>query len=498
MINQSTYEELCRTYLSPYVQSIVHKYYSNSDSLMDAAQKKFVLHDRVIPLSALAELYAFSDYLKDYHIEASEEELSESGPDFTTTPGTLGAIAEENVEDIIEGDEGESPSLQEIRWWKKFDKAKADFLKRRKKRPESKLEDIKKWLINILKNADGPLTFEELFSKYKEIVLGTFPNESIIRQCIRQTKEIKIIKNKKYLYYLDNGKQNKVFSGSLYKAINNVLHSKSMPFLIDDLVAKVLELRPDSNQKSIKSIISSMLKSHRVFLYNDKYIGLDTIKYDKSFKRTEYETRLTFEEKLQRVKNFVAEHKRLPFTSGAREEVPLGLWLNRISHSTHLTTEQMVSLYAFKKEIDDLGMPQNAEQYSFQQNCIQYRAYVMRNGELVTYSQNERLYRWFAKYSIEHSSLQDIRKKYFDELISFLLNFGYELTISPRLNKTSKAGKRWTNNDLSKLEQMFKRGDDLADIAEQLRRPESAITDRLRKLGLIKWDKEKNEYIKVK
>ena len=89
----------------------------------------------------------------------------------------------------------------------------------------------------------------------------------------------------------------------------------------------------------------------------------------------------------------------------------------------------MKALYNFNQEIDATDITQNAEQFSFRQNCSEYKSMVMRTGALVTYSQNDHLAKWFNKYCAEYSKLQDVRKLYFDELVNFLSAFGYELNL---------------------------------------------------------------------
>ena len=279
-----------------------------------------------------------------------------------------------------------------------------------------------------MRNANTPLSIEDIVAKHNDLHPESPVDKSIIRNCLRDTK-IFINVGKKSLFALKTKASKNIFKGSLYEAVIKALHSKSMPFLMDELVEAVLKLRPDSNQKSVRSIITSMLKSHRVFMYNDKYIGLDTIKYHRSFKKTEYEARETFEEKLKRLMAFIQKNNRLPFTNGPQEETSIAVWFNRISQSTNLTTEQMVAIYNLKKEIDATDMPQNVEQFTFRQNCADYKAVVMRTGKLVPYSRTDSLYRWFTKYCAEYSSLKDVRKVYFDDLVAFLLNFGYELNL---------------------------------------------------------------------
>lgn len=418
MIDQYTYETLSRAFLSPPVLAIVRKYYSSYDSLISAAQEKFnELRDKPFAENIIAELYAFYDYIKDYQPEI--EDKWDNGED---------DLLDEDIdeEENVEEREEERPSWIEARR-QLIEKWKAENEERKQKKQEL-VESVKKELKTILRNAGEPLALEDIVSRYNSLNPDAHIKDSIIRNCLHDTK-VFINVGRKSLFALKNKANKNIFKGSLYDAVIKVLHSKSMPFLMDELVEGVLKLRPDSNQKSARSIITSMLKSHRVFMYNDKYIGLDTIKYHRSFKKTVYEARETFDDKLKRLMAFIRENNRLPFTNGPQEETSIAVWFNRITQSTSLTTEQMVAIYNLKKEIDATDMPQNVEQFTFRQNCSDYKAVVMRTGKLVPYSRTDSLYRWFTKYCAEYSSLKDVRKVYFDDLVAFLSNFGYELNL---------------------------------------------------------------------
>ena len=424
MVDQETYLELCQAFLSPAVLSIVNKYYNSYDALMNAAQNKFEDSiDFVFPENVLAELYAFSDYLKDFQQE--EDNVEEWDSDEETM--------DESTPEIFMSEEEYRAHLEEERLkWKEIRRQQIERWNReneeRKQKRKELINSVKKEIKAILKKSDSPLAFEDIVSQLNSLHPSACPKNSIIMACLQDTKLFVRI-GKKNIFTLKSRGPKEVFRGSLYEAVRKVLHSKSKPFLMDELIDAVLELRPDSNQKSARAIITSMLKAHRIFLFNDQYIGLDTIRYHKSFKQTQYEARQTFEDKLQGVREFVSVNHRLPFTNGPQAESSLAVWFNRIFQNTNLTTEQMMALYNFKQEVDATDIPQNAEQFAFRQNCSEYKSMVMRTGALVTYSQNDHLAKWFNKYCSEYSKLQDVRKLYFDELVNFLSAFGYELNL---------------------------------------------------------------------
>lgn len=433
MIDQETYEDLCRMFLSSTVVTIVKKYFSCYESFICAAQEKFAaLNGHKIPENILAELYAFYDYLKDYQPEVEEqwdigEEDYMDEEDYIDEkePITEEEYLKFEIEKRLRQQEAHRQLVQ--KWRGENEKRKRECEARKQKELEL-IESAKQDVRLILRNAKVPLPIEDIVDKYNDLHPESPIDKSIIKNCLCDTKAF-INVGRKSLYALKTKSTQNIFKGSLYDAVSKVLHSQSKPFLIDDLVAGVLKFRPDSNQKSVRSIITSMLKSHRIFLFNDKYIGLDTIKYHKSFKKTRYEARQTFEEKLQKIKMFVAENNRLPFTNGPLSETSLAVWFNRTTQNTNLTTQQMVAFYNFRQEIEASGIPQNVEQFEFRQNCKEYKSRVMRTGKLISYHEDRMLYTWFKKSCERYSTFNDARKIYFDELIHFLLAFGYELNL---------------------------------------------------------------------
>lgn len=59
---------------------------------------------------------------------------------------------------------------------------------------------------------------------------------------------------------------------------------------------------------------------------------------------------------------------------------------------------------------------------------------------------------------------------------------------------TDRHLKHWLPFEISKLERMFRDGEDYATIAQALRRTENAICGRLKEMNLIYWDKETLSY----
>lgn len=288
---------------------------------------------------------------------------------------------------------------------------------------------IKQVLYNCLAASNKPLSLVELFEAYrKECSDSALTKPQQLKNAIYQSDQIIAIGSKS-LYTIKERLDPQAFQGSLYDCIEKVLIDSGKPLKKDEVTAAALKIRPDSTPKSIRSIIASMLRSDRLKLYNNEYIGLPRKKYGHSFIITEPEYRLTFEERMMQMYDFVAANGRLPFTTGTSEEVSLALWYSRTLKSTSLTTQQMVDLYDFKQAAIEAKIPLIAAHESFQKNCLEFRTIVMRKGQIPRANEHKRLAEWFQRSCKRYSELDDFSKHYFDELVSFLSAFGYKIEL---------------------------------------------------------------------
>lgn len=216
---------------------------------------------------------------------------------------------------------------------------------------------------------------------------------------------------------------------SLYDAVEQVLRKETTPVLMEQLIATVLTLRQDSNTKSIKSIIQSMLKSGKLRLFNENRVGLPQVEYGNDFAETSYNARRSFNEWLSAISQFVSDNGRIPFITGAKEEQKLAIWYQRINKSSDLETKEMVALYNFQQDLSANNIPQTVFQYNMQQHCAEYKAFVMRTGEMVNTKQNKQLNAWFYRSCYKYSTLDPISKLFFNDLLDVLSGFGYAVNL---------------------------------------------------------------------
>ena len=53
-----------------------------------------------------------------------------------------------------------------------------------------------------------------------------------------------------------------------------ILIESDKPIKLDSLIEQVLSMRPDSNFKSVRSVITNRIKSNELIMYIDSYVGL--------------------------------------------------------------------------------------------------------------------------------------------------------------------------------------------------------------------------------
>lgn len=216
---------------------------------------------------------------------------------------------------------------------------------------------------------------------------------------------------------------------SLYEAVELALREETTPILIEPLIAAALAIRQDSTARSIRSVVLSMLKSGRLKQFNEKYVGLPLVEYGNEFIETPYNARMSFEERIAALVKFVSDNGRMPFTIGTKEEQTMAVWYLRIAKSTDLTTNQMIALYQFQQDLSAHNIPQTVFQYNMQQHSAEYKAFVMRTGEMVNATQNKQLYHWFYRSCYRYSTLDSLSKLFFDDLITLLSDFGYTIQL---------------------------------------------------------------------
>ena len=174
-----------------------------------------------------------------------------------------------------------------------------------------------------------------------------------------------------------------------------------------------MEARPDSNEKSVSSVIRQTTSSGELLLFYDDYIGNPNAKYVRDYVLMPQ----NFDEWLKAFKKFVLKNKRYPI-SNLDFEGYLYRWYYRSGQLTDLSAEEIVKFDVLEKEL--AHYPHNTLEYNFLHNCNLYKKFVEGNNRILKESDDIELFKWFYKSSRDYSNYNDNRNKYFSQLLQFL------------------------------------------------------------------------------
>lgn len=268
----------------------------------------------------------------------------------------------------------------------------------------------------ILKEANTRLYRNEIFSRVTEVchkkgIESNITNSLQISSFL--TKDPRIIPIGKSGYW--GLKEWGEMIGSIRELSIKLVKQHRRAIHISDLIRLVMEARPDSNEKSVSSVIRQTTASGELLLFYDDYIGNPNAKYVKDYVLMPQ----TFDEWLKAFKNFVLKNKRYPFCNQDFEGY-LYRWHYRTSQFTDLSAEEIVKFDSLEKEL--AHYPHNTLEYNFLHNCNLYKKFVEGNSRMLKESDDTELFKWFYKSSREYSTYNDNRNKYFSQLLQLLSN----------------------------------------------------------------------------
>ena len=202
-------------------------------------------------------------------------------------------------------------------------------------------------------------------------------------------------------------------NGSIRELAIQFVKKSKEPIHIDDLTKLVMGSRPDSNEKSISSIIRQTTSTGELILFFGDYIGQPNAKYDEDYILMPR----SFDDCLQSFKGFVINNKRFP-AAGQGFEGFLYRWYMKASQLTELTSEEILKIDALEKEL--VHYPHNMTEYNFLHNCNLYKKFVEGNNRTPKKEDDSDLYMWFYITSRNYTSYKDNRNKYFSQLLQYL------------------------------------------------------------------------------
>ena len=284
--------------------------------------------------------------------------------------------------------------------------------------------DISSAIENILEQKGTPMSLGELLESFNQLhPANAIDSMAKFKPYILRNKNI-IPKGKTGIYVLKKWKNH--FTGTLTSYLEHILRSFEEPITLDDLVDFALEEFPNTNKKSIYSLIT-MDKDNRFVIYEGEYIGLtENPVLNFSLKERKIVKRHSFNLRFNDFKEFVTTMKRLPIQTGSDEEQSLARWMaNVLKYSIDSTEEQLLTLHEFLDS--NKALPQNATEYNFKQICDQIKVIVNQTFNLPNLTEHQSEYQWLRKNLGKYASYKDNRKAYFEDLLSYLKDFGFYL-----------------------------------------------------------------------
>lgn len=282
--------------------------------------------------------------------------------------------------------------------------------------------DIPCAIENILDQKGKPMSFSELMEEFNLLYPAySFSSASSFKPYIFKNPNI-LAKGKSGFYVLKSWKN--CFTGTLTNYLEYILETCNEPILLDDLVDFAKEEFPNTNKKSIYSLIIGD-NSDRFIIYQDDYVGLPTNNDSNiNLKERKLVKRFSFETRFESFKEFVAIHKRIPNSSGSDEEQSLARWMNNaLRNNIEITAEQSELLNQYL--LNNKSLPQNGTELRFKQMCDQIKILVNKTFALPTSREYPSEYAWLRKNLNKYSDFEDNRKTYFEDLLCYLKDFGY-------------------------------------------------------------------------
>ena len=275
----------------------------------------------------------------------------------------------------------------------------------------------------ILKDAIDPLPSNVIADK----VQGMYPevNDFLVRNILTTNNKFLLVGKKGYIF-----KKNRSKVYTLYETIFRILEGAGKPLSIQEVIDNVLIIRPDSNSKSIRTVITLLVQSNELSYYtNHNTIGVyDSSVYDYKYEKYLYEfKRRSVEEGLEELRDYLYTYGHLPF---AEDEISgeLYVWYYRVKRSTAITPQEMTLLYQFDQMLEREHIPKNKTDYIFRENVDNYISYIHRNGRLVSSSDNDKLHKWFYKVKNRTDRFSDFERFHYERILDTMDAFQLKKT----------------------------------------------------------------------
>lgn len=284
--------------------------------------------------------------------------------------------------------------------------------------------DVAEDLYAILAQKGEPMSIDELFDVFKQKYPDHKYTESgQIRTYLFRHPNIKPIGNTSR-YGLDSW--DNVFYGTIRDLLMELLKESDVPIHIEQLYNAVTEHYPNTNIKSLKSLLDD--PQGRFIRFSDGFYGLSTKTYDDSFIETNNQRQhFSFEERLADFCAFVDTYNRYPSTTNGNDEASLYRWLYYMQNVYEIKDEDKAHLEEVLARYDQKFIPRNSTESEFRNNCQRYKAYINSHHILPSSSADPELYGWMLRSKANYNSYVDHRRKYLTDLLNYILSLGFSI-----------------------------------------------------------------------
>lgn len=202
--------------------------------------------------------------------------------------------------------------------------------------------------------------------------------------------------------------------GSIREIAIEIVKKAEEPIQIQDITKQVLESRPDSNEKSVSSIIRQTTSTGELLLFYGDYIGCPNRKYEREYIIMPQ----TFDDWLKAFNDYVVKNKHFPYCNQDGFEGYLYRWYFKAGQLTDLSSEEILKFEMLEKAL--AHYPHNSTEYSFLHNCNLYKMFVERNNRILEETDDPELFKWFYSASRNYTTYNDNRNKYYTQLLQYL------------------------------------------------------------------------------
>ncbi|MCQ2145993.1 MAG: hypothetical protein MJZ16_00585 [Bacteroidales bacterium] len=196
---------------------------------------------------------------------------------------------------------------------------------------------IEEDIISILEEYGSPLSIPEIYcelEKKNPSIKDKLMVRGIYRYLANSNKIEALGRTGKYALKSWNRQDILGIRGEVY----SILSTSGEPLLIDDIESLLKEVYPSTNKRSITANLQSDVQ-HRFVQYENGFWGLSGKQYGKEYVEAKVEKQSP-EERLEDLRSFVEEYRRMPTWTGDAKEKSLCRWVYNV-HNGYSCSEKV-------------------------------------------------------------------------------------------------------------------------------------------------------------